>query len=66
MAALRQADTKPFGQVLLQDVPEGAPFRLAKKTFVRGTFRRTRIVCKEVETGKAYAILAHALVLYDE
>ncbi len=60
--ALRQADQKPVGQVLLQDVPEGQTFWFAKKTFVRGTFRRTRIVCKEVVSGKSYTILAHALV----
>lgn len=63
ISALRQADPKPVGQVLLQDVPEGQAFRFAKKTFVRGTFRRTRIVCKEVVSGKSYTILAHALVV---
>ncbi len=66
MNALREADGKPLGQVLLHDVPEGQAFRFAKKTFVRGTFRRTRIVCKEVESGRSYTILAHALVMYDE
>jgi len=62
MNALRQADQKPIGQVLLHDVPVGQAFLFAKKTFVRGTFRRTRIVCKETESGKSYTILAHALV----
>ncbi|WP_019988616.1 hypothetical protein [Rudanella lutea] len=62
MAALRSADPQPTGRVLLQDLPEGSAFRLAKKTFVRGTVRRTRIVCKEVASGRSYAILAHALV----
>ena len=63
MSALRQADHKPTCQTLLHDVPEGQAFQFAKKTFVRGTFRRTRIVCKEVESGKSYTILAHALVI---
>ena len=67
MLALRQSDvptTDPIttGRVLLCDVPEGKAFRFAKKTYVRGTLRRTRIVCKEVASGKSYAILAHALV----
>ena len=66
MNALREADGKPAGHILLHDVPEGQAFQFAKKTFVRGTFRRTRIVCKEVESGKSYTILAHALVMYDE
>lgn len=62
MAALRDADNQPSKQVLLQDIPEGGAFNLAKKTFIRGTFRRTRIVCKEVTSGRSYAILAHTLV----
>lgn len=64
--ALRQADQKPAGQILLQDVPEGQAFLFAKKTFVRGTFRRTRIVCKEVGSGRSYTILAHALVMMND
>lgn len=67
MHALRQADPMPVGdalpdRVLLGDVPEGQPFRFAKKTYVRGTLRRTRIVCKEVASGRSYAILSHAWV----
>lgn len=53
---------EPSGLMLLRDVPEGQPFIFAKKTFIRGTFRRTRIVCKEVASGRNYTILAHAMV----
>lgn len=71
MLALRQidlpiADTLVAQRVLLSDVPEGQSFEFAKKTYVRGTLRRTRVVCKEMGTGRAYAILAHALVTIDE
>ena len=67
MLALRQMDASPVtsvgeNQVLLRDVPEGEVFQLAKKTYKRGTLRRTRVVCKELSSGKSYAILAHALV----
>ncbi len=67
MQALRLADPQPHsdqppGQLLLSDVPEGQSFLFAKKTFVRGTLRRTRIVCKEVTSGKLYAILSHVCV----
>lgn len=67
MLALRQTDatvTNPVAEsrVLLRDVPEGQAFQLSKKTYLRGTMRRTRVVCKEVTSGKSYAILAHALV----
>ncbi len=67
MVALRQVDNQANGlaysdRMLLRDVIEGDTFQFAKKTFVRGTLRRTRIVCKEVSSGKSYAILAHAWV----
>ena len=65
--ALQQADPRPttnlvLNQLILRDVPEGERFQFAKKTYIRGTLRRTRVVCKEVTSGKSYAILAHAWV----
>jgi hypothetical protein len=68
MLVLRQADPHPVQQnvaikrILLKDVPEGNSFRFSQKTYIRGTLRRTRVVCKEVSSGKSYAILAHAWV----
>ncbi|WP_460977297.1 sprT domain-containing protein [Spirosoma knui] len=67
MMALRRADPEirqpdETTRVLLRDVPEGNSFKFAKKTYVRGTLRRTCVVCKEVSSGKSYAILAHAWV----
>lgn len=68
--ALRQMDStttvkmKP-NQVMLRDVLEGERFQFAKKTFIRGTLRRTRVVCKEIVSSKSYAILAHAWVDVD-
>ncbi|WP_420151812.1 sprT domain-containing protein [Spirosoma sp.] len=69
--ALRDADDKPVSNlatnsVQLRDVPEGKQFQFAKKTYQRGTLRRTRVVCKEVSSGKSYAILAHVLVEINE
>ncbi len=71
MLALRQIDADTTnataqGQRLLRDVPEGEQFQFAKKTYVRGTLRRTRVVCREVQSGKSYAILAHAWVEINE
>lgn len=71
MLALRQADKIPtahlaVNQVILRDVLEGDQFQFAKKTYIRGTLRRTRVVCKEVSSGKSYAILAHAWVEINE
>ncbi|GAB3810117.1 SprT-like domain-containing protein [Spirosoma humi] len=67
MIALRQEDAVVLDavgekKILLSHVPEGQAFQFAKKTFIRGTLRRTRVVCKEVSTGRSYAILAHAWV----
>lgn len=67
MAALRKADVlwkvnSDSKAILLRDVVEGEMFQFDKKTFIRGTLRRTRIVCKEMSSGKSYAILAHAWV----
>ena len=67
MLALRRvdsrfADTETVNRILLRDLPEGNSFKFAKKTYVRGTLRRTRVVCKEVSSGRSYAILAHAWV----
>lgn len=67
MLAIRQfdgdkADEQTATKWLLRDLPEGSLFQLSQKKYVRGTLRRTRIVCKESVTGRSYAILAHALV----
>ncbi|MFD2936064.1 sprT domain-containing protein [Spirosoma flavum] len=67
MIALRQldvvvTDAVEENKVLLCNVPEGKAFLFAKKTYIRGTLRRTRVVCKEVSSGRSYAILAHAWV----
>lgn len=67
MIALRAHEQQPFAstaetRVLLRDVREGTTFIINKKKFVRGTLRRTRVVCKELASGKSYAVLAHAWV----
>jgi hypothetical protein len=46
----------------LWTLPDGQSFVFQKKTFVRGKLRRTRVVCKEVRTGRSYAILADVRV----
>ncbi len=46
----------------LWTLPDGQPFVFQKKTFVRGKLRRTRVVCREVRTGRSYAILADVRV----
>ena len=62
MNALRLAAPDSDHRVTLADLPDRAVFELAKKTFQKGTLRRTRFVCKEILTGKNYLVSAQAHV----
>lgn len=67
MQALRRYNAQPGqplmeGQQELRQLAEGQCFQFQKKRFVRGKLRRTRVVCKEVQSGRSYAVLADALV----
>jgi len=47
---------EPNGKVLLQSLPSGQVFIFNNKSFVKGEKKRTRSVCKELETGRKYLI----------
>ncbi|MEZ0608448.1 SprT-like domain-containing protein [Fibrella sp. WM1] len=71
MQALRQhnptaASLPQPGLPTLRQLPEGQAFRFGKKTYVRGKLRRTRVVCKDIQSGRSYAILADVGVEIDE
>ena len=71
MQALQQYNAQPVGLVdgqrQLRQLAEGQAFQLQKKRYVRGKLRRTRIVCREIQSGRSYAILADVPVtLVDE
>ena len=55
---LRKFDLKKNG-VPLEQIELGAHFVVNKKSFKKGKLRRTRYLCTELRTGKAYLI--HAL-----
>ncbi|MFL2663420.1 MAG: sprT domain-containing protein [Crocinitomicaceae bacterium] len=55
---LRKFDAQKKG-VPLEQIDPGAQFELNKKSFKKGKLRRTRYLCSELHTGKAYLI--HAL-----
>ena len=55
---LRKFDLKKNG-VPLEQIELGAHFVINKKSFKKGKLRRTRYLCSELRTGKAYLI--HAL-----
>jgi hypothetical protein len=56
--ALRQFDRQKKG-IALEEIQDGAHFILNKKSFKKGKLRRTRYLCSELNSGKAYLI--HAL-----
>ncbi|MFN4144209.1 MAG: sprT domain-containing protein [Runella sp.] len=70
MTALRQFDAMPAsialpqnnGLIQLLDLAEGDVFKLHEKVFVKGTLRRTRVVCIEKSTQRIYTVAAHAMV----
>ena len=50
----------PFkSTVTLEELDENTPFTINKKSYLKGKLRRTRYLCKEMNSGKSYLI--HAL-----
>lgn len=62
MQALKNIDAPQTDLVMVGNLSEGQTFVLNQKTFVRGTQRRTRIVCIEKFSQKKYLVAAHAWV----
>ena len=56
------APGKAFPGVLLGDLKIGARFELKSRIFLKLEVRRTRVLCREVATGKRYLISSHAEV----
>lgn len=54
--ALKKYNNDDKSVVLLEDLSNNSYFRLNKKTFQRGVLRRTRYLCKEINTGKNYLV----------
>jgi len=59
--AFRKFD-KGSNQVVLSEVPEGSIFRLQGRYYKRGKIRRTRILCRELQSKRDYLVPADALV----
>lgn len=58
----RRYDQHADKHVALSDLPEGSIFKLQGRYFKKGKLRRTRIVCQELKTRRAYLVPAEALV----
>src|SRR6266487_1625585 len=52
----RSLDNKEKEAVLLSHIPEGSVFHLQGRWFKKGKLRRTRVLCKEVNTKRQYLV----------
>lgn len=59
--AFRKFD-KNSSQMVLSELPEGSIFRLQGRYFRKGKLRRTRVLCREMQSKKDYLVPADALV----
>jgi SprT protein len=59
---LKKYDVFSSREIILEKLPKYATFALDTKVFEKGELRRTRFLCKEVNTGKQYLIYKLATV----
>jgi SprT protein len=63
LLALKQYDlAEADNKMPLLHLSEGTIFVFQKREFIRGTLRRTRVICTEKASQRRYTIPAHALV----
>lgn len=58
----RSVDSREKEAVLLSHIPEGSVFHLHGKWFRKGKLRRTRVLCKEVNSRRQYLVPVDAVV----
>lgn len=59
--AFRKFDSNP-NQVTLSQVPEGSIFKLQGRYFKKGKLRRTRVLCRELQSKRDYLVPADSIV----
>lgn len=59
---LRQYDLRASRTALLSDLPEGTIFAINGRWFKKGKLRRTRVLCKEVNSSRSYLVPVDAPV----
>ena len=55
-AALRKFDRNQASIILLSQLPEGSVFGLHGRWFKKGKLKRTRVMCREVDTKRDYLV----------
>jgi SprT protein len=59
---LRSYDPRAVHVTLLSDIPEGSVFALNGRWFKKGKVRRTRALCKEINSRRSYLVPVDAPV----
>jgi SprT protein len=59
---LRSHDTRLEMAVLLSELPEGTEFSIRNRRFSKGMVKRTRVLCRDLDTRRQYLISADAVV----
>lgn len=60
--ALRNFDTHAREAIVLSELPEGSTFELRGRHFIKGKLKRTRVLCKELNSKRQYLVPAEAHV----
>jgi hypothetical protein len=60
---LKSFDAEPPAGTPLVELVEGATFALKNLRFIKGKLRRTRYICKELNSGRNYLVAKNAYVL---
>lgn len=60
--ALRNFDAHAATAMVLSDLPAGSTFELHGRYFIKGKLKRTRVLCKELNSKRQYLVPAEAQV----
>ena len=62
MDILKTFDAEPPAGTPVHDLAEGTVFQLKNLSFIKGKLRRTRYICKEINSGRNYLVAKNAHV----
>jgi hypothetical protein len=60
---LKAFDTESPAGIPIHELAEGTAFQLKNLSLIKGKLRRTRYICKEINSGRNYLVAKNAHVL---
>ena len=63
VAILKSFDTESPAGIPVHELAEGTAFQLKNLSLIKGKLRRTRYICKEINSGRNYLVAKNAHVL---